>query len=226
LHKANFFMRIHKEGKSILLKILLLLLAVNAAIFLWKPHLCLYTLVVSIFIFLFFLNFFRSPNRHNKGDDPNLVYAPADGEVVVIEPTEETEYLNEKRMQVSIFMSVFNVHANWYPTAGKVLYYAHHNGDFKVAYFPKSSIQNERSTVVIETETASKTKILLRQIAGALARRIVTYAYEGKECHFNDHLGFIKFGSRVDLFLPMDAEILVNLKQRTMGNKTIIARLK
>lgn len=219
-------MKIHKEGRSILLKVLLLLVVINGAVFLWKQDLCLYTTGISALFFLFFLNFFRSPNRQNKGDDPNLVYAPADGLVVVIEPTEETEYLKEKCMQVSIFMSVFNVHANWYPTAGKVLYYAHHNGDFKVAYYPKSSTENERSTVVIETKTASKTKILLRQVAGALARRIVTYAHEGKECHFNDHLGFIKFGSRVDLFLPMDAEILVNLKQKTVGNKTVIARLK
>ncbi len=219
-------MKIHKEGKGILLKVFLLLLLINAAVFLWAQPLCAYTSGFSLLFFLFFLNFFRSPNRHNKGDNPNLVYAPADGTVVVIEPTEETEYLKEKCMQVSIFMSVFNVHANWYPTAGKVLYYKHHNGDFKVAYYPKSSTENERSTVVIETETASKTRILLRQVAGALARRIVTYAYEGKECHFNEHLGFIKFGSRIDLFLPMDAEILVGLKQTTKGNKTVIARLK
>jgi phosphatidylserine decarboxylase len=219
-------MRIHKEGKSFIFKMLLLLVLLNAVVCLWKQEVCLYTLATSLLVFLFFLNFFRSPNRHNPGDDPHLVYAPADGTVVVIEPTEEPEYLNEKRIQVSIFMSVFNVHANWYPTAGRVLYYAHHNGKFKAAYYPKSSTENERSTVVIETEATGKPKILLRQVAGALARRIVTYACKDQECHFNDHLGFIKFGSRVDLFLPMDAEILVNLKQKTIGNKTVIARLK
>jgi phosphatidylserine decarboxylase len=144
--------------------------------------------------------------------------------VVVIEPTEEQEYLKEKRIQVSIFMSVFNVHANWYPTKGKVVYYTHNNGRFMAANLPKSSTENERSTVVIETP--NKTKILMRQIAGALARRIVTYSREGHECGVNEQMGFIKFGSRVDLFLPMDADVKVKMKQAVVGNKTIIAKLK
>ena len=153
-----------------------------------------------------------------------MVVAPADGTVVVIEPTEENECLHEKRIQVSIFMSVFNVHANWYPVNGTVTYYVHNNGHFMSANLPKSSNENERSTIIIET--ADKTRLLMRQIAGALARRIVTYAREGEPCSVNQQVGFIKFGSRVDLFLPLDAEILVNLKQSVRGNETVIARLK
>jgi len=136
---------------------------------------------------------------------------------------DELEYFGEKRIQVSIFMSVFNVHANWYPVRGKVLKSVHHSGRHMAAFLPKSSTENERSTVVIETP--SKTQILVRQIAGALARRIVTYAHAGKECHLNEHLGFIKFGSRVDLYFPMDTEIFVQVGDSTTGNETIIARL-
>ena len=220
-------MKLHKEGKGIIAKIILLLLVVVNAVFLLKTDLFPYAVALSALVLLFFLNFFRSPKRQNDSDDPNLVYAPADGVVVVIEPTEETEYLKEKRIQVSIFMSAFNVHINWFPIDCKVEYVTQHNGDFKVAYFPKSSTENERSTVVIETtKSTTKHKILLRQVAGALARRIVTYAAVGEEGKLNQELGFIKFGSRVDLFLPMDSEILVGLKQKTIGNKTAIARLK
>ena len=217
-------MTIHKEGRRILAKVFIIFVALNALVYVAYPGLFIYTSVFSVIAFLFLVNFFRSPNRFNKGDDPNLIYAPADGTVVVIEPTIESEYLGEKRIQVSIFMSVFNVHANWYPIAGKVIYYTHNDGRFLAANLPKSSVENERSTVVIETP--NKTQILVRQVAGALARRIVTYAYVGKECHFNEQLGFIKFGSRVDLYLPMDAEIFVRMEQKTRGNKTVIARLK
>ena len=152
-----------------------------------------------------------------------MIVAPADGTIVVIEPTVEDEYLNEKRMQVSIFMSVFNVHANWFPTNGKIVYYTHNDGRFMSANLPKSSTENERSTVVIETP--NNKRILVRQIAGALARRIVTYAKTGQTCSVNEQLGFIKFGSRVDMYLPMDSEILVNMRQHVVGNKTIIAKL-
>jgi phosphatidylserine decarboxylase len=157
-------------------------------------------------------------------DDPNLVLAPCDGKVVVIEPTMESEVLDEKRIQVSIFMSVLNVHANWYPIGGTVTYYTHQDGRFMSAHLPKSSTENERSTVIIETE--NKTKILVRQIAGALAQRIVTYAQVGKKYNLNDEIGFIKFGSRMDIYLPLDSDILVSLKQKTVGNQTPIARLK
>jgi len=179
--------------------------------------------VISAGVMVFFSFFFRNPTRIVEIDDPGLIIAPADGNVVVIEPVEEYEYFGDKRIQVSIFMSVFNVHANWYPIAGKVIKTVHHNGRHMAAYLPKSSHENERSTVVIETP--SKTQILVRQIAGALARRIVTYAHVDKECHLNEHLGFIKFGSRVDMFLPMDTEIFVTVGEKTTGNETIIARL-
>ena len=221
-------MTIHKEGKRFLLTLLVLIIVIN--IFIYALFACSYPNVVKFaigvggLVFLFFLNFFRNPNRVFEGFEEEMILAPADGTVVVIEPTIEDEYLKEKRIQVSIFMSVFNVHANWYPTHGKVIHYTHNNGRFMAANLPKSSEENERSTVVIETPL--KIKILVRQIAGALARRIVTYAREGEECNVNSQLGFIKFGSRVDLFLPIDSEILVKMKQHVRGNKTVIAKLK
>lgn len=220
-------MTIHKEGRRFLLTLLITIIIIDLLIY-WQlagsyPLAAKSVIGISCFVFLFFLNFFRNPKRVFEGFEEGLIVAPADGTIVVIEPTMEDEYLKEKRIQVSIFMSVFNVHANWYPTCGKVIYYTHNNGRFMAANLPKSSTENERSTVVIETPY--KTKILLRQIAGALARRIVTYAHEGETCNVNSQLGFIKFGSRVDLFLPLDAEILVSMKQCVRGNKTVIARL-
>ena len=172
---------------------------------------------------VFLTYFFRNPTRVVEIDDPSLIVAPADGTVVVVEVVDEHEYFGEKRLQISIFMSVFDVHANWYPVAGKVLMTKHHKGRHVAAYLPKSSHENERSTVVIETE--GKTQILLRQVAGALARRIVTYAHAGRPCHLNEHLGFIKFGSRVDIYLPIDSEVYVQVGEETTGNETILARL-
>lgn len=218
------YIKIHKEGRAILFSLLFILFVVNLIIYLKFPTPALaVTTVLSAAILCFFAYFFRNPSRRIKIDDSGLVVAPADGTVVVIEPTEELEYFGDKRIQVSIFMSVFNVHANWYPIQGTVIKSIHHNGRHMAAYLPKSSHENERSTVVIESE--GKTQILLRQIAGALARRIVTYAHAGKACHLNEHLGFIKFGSRVDLFFPMDTEIFVQVGEKTKGNETIIARL-
>lgn len=220
-------MTLHKEGKGILLTLLGVLVVINLIIYYCffesSPMGVKIAAGVSLFLFLFFVNFFRNPNRQFEGFEDGMIVAPADGKVVVIEPTMEDEFLNEKRIQVSIFMSVFNVHANWYPTQGKVVYYTHNDGRFMAANLPKSSTENERSTVVIETP--SKTRILVRQIAGALARRIVTYASEGKDCHVNDQLGFIKFGSRVDVFLPLGSEVFVKMKQNVVGNRTLIARL-
>lgn len=221
-------MTINKEGKGIL--ITLAILIVIALLFVYfcfrdtNPIIFKSVVTGSIIIYLFFLNFFRNPKRIFENYEDDMVLAPADGTVVVIEPTEELECLHEKRIQVSIFMSVFNVHANWYPVNGTVSYYVHNNGHFMSANLPKSSNENERSTIIIEM--ADKTRILMRQIAGALARRIVTYAREGEASEVNKQVGFIKFGSRVDLFLPLDAEILVNLKQSVKGNQTVIARLK
>jgi phosphatidylserine decarboxylase len=223
----NILMKIHKEGKKILISLLLILVIINLLVYIQfgsdHPVATKIVMGTSALIFLFFLNFFRNPKRIFEGFQDGMIVAPADGTIVVIEPTMENEYLKEKRIQVSIFMSVFNVHANWYPTHGKIVYYTHNNGRFMAANLPKSSTENERSTVVIETP--NQTKILVRQIAGALARRIVTYAKEGEECKVNSQMGFIKFGSRVDLFLPMESEILVTMKECVTGNKTIIAKL-
>ncbi|NLI71535.1 MAG: phosphatidylserine decarboxylase family protein [Bacteroidales bacterium] len=218
------FIKIHREGKWIIAFTLFLLLALNVIIYLQfpKPILAI-NIIVSSFLFLLVTFFFRNPSRVVEVDDPSLVLAPADGTVVVIEPTEEHEYFGDKRIQVSIFMSIFNVHANWYPINGTVLKVEHHDGNHRVAYSPKASIDNERSTIVIESE--GKTQILVRQIAGALARRIVTYAKAGRKCHLNEQIGFIKFGSRVDMFLPLDTEIFVTIGEPTTGNETIIARL-
>lgn len=204
--------------------LLLILLLLNLFIYV-KYQLIVFTvnIVISALLLFFFAYFFRNPRRRVIIDDPSLVVAPADGTIVVVEPTEEYEYFGDKRIQVSIFMSIFNVHANWVPVKGKVLKSVHHNGRHIAAFLPKSSTENERSTVVIET--TFNTQILVRQIAGALARRIVTYAHAGKECHINEHLGFIKFGSRVDIYFPLDAEIFVQVGDITVGNETIIARL-
>jgi phosphatidylserine decarboxylase len=204
--------------------LLFILFSVNIFIYLRFPNfLFALTTIVSGGIMVFLTYFFRNPTRVVEIDDPSLIVAPADGTVVAIEEVEEHEYFGDKRLQISIFMSVFDVHANWYPVAGKVLMTKHHKGRHVAAYLPKSSHENERSTVVIETE--GKTQILLRQIAGALARRIVTYAHAGRPCHLNEHLGFIKFGSRVDLFLPVGSEVYVQVGEETTGNETIIARL-
>ncbi len=220
-------MKIHKEGKKFLLKMAAVLLAINLVlliIFGWETsNVPCYFFIFSVVLLLFLVNFFRDPERVFENFEDGMIVAPADGTVVVIEPTMEDEYLKERRMQVSIFMSVFNVHANWYPTHGTIKYYVHNDGNFMRANLPKSSTENERSTVVIETP--SKVQILVRQVAGAVARRIVTYAKEGVECNVNQQLGFIKFGSRVDLYLPLDAEIMVNMHQPVVGNHTIIAKL-
>lgn len=218
-------MRIHKEGRNMLLILLFTLIIINGALFVLSNNIILPVVVacVSIALFIFFTYFFRISNRILIADD-NYVIAPADGTIVVIEPVMEDVFFHEMRMQVSIFMSVFDVHANWYPISGKILHSSHQSGRKMAAYLPKSSTENERSSVVIEAKNGQK--ILVRQIAGALARRIVTYAKEGEEAKINQQLGFIKFGSRVDLYLPMDAEILTELKEETVGNETIIAKLK
>lgn len=217
--------KIHKEGRHMLLILLFTLILINGALFYVSLNIIIPIVVtiISIMVFIFFTYFFRISNRILIADD-NYVIAPADGTIVAIEPVMEDKFFNEERMQVSIFMSVFNVHANWYPISGKILHVSHQNGRKMAAYLPKSSAENERSSVIIEAKNGQK--ILVRQVAGALARRIVTYAKEGMECHLNQQLGFIKFGSRVDMYLPMDAEILIDLHEDTVGNETIIAKLK
>ncbi|MDD6210062.1 MAG: phosphatidylserine decarboxylase family protein [Bacteroidales bacterium] len=218
-------MKIHREGTSILLASFMVLLLLNLLIahnnepshFRQAFH------IISAVFFLLLLNFFRYPKRIYKGEVENMIVAPADGTIVAIEEVEENEWFNDRRLQVSIFMTVFNVHANWIPFAGSVMYVVHHSGRFMAAYLPKSSTENERSTVVIKAENGQE--ILVRQVAGALARRIVTYPRKGKSYKINDELGFIKFGSRVDLYLPLGSELLVEMDQKVTGNITQIAKL-
>jgi phosphatidylserine decarboxylase len=224
--KKTLGITIHKEGRKILLWLFFILALLNLLIWMLFGRVALVVfLIASAICFLFITNFFRSPRRIVNAGLMDIV-APADGKVVVLEKTFEGCLLNEERIQLSIFMSIFNVHANWYPFDGKVIHYSHQNGNFMAAYLPKSSIENERSTVLVQSSFNQKT-VLIRQIAGALARRIVTYAYTDKKVHLNEHLGFIKFGSRVDVFLPVDAvDILVKPGDKTIGNQTIIARWK
>lgn len=219
------YVKIHKEGRIILGTLALILLFVNLYIYTHFPFgiVPIINIIISALLLFFFAYFFRNPPRKVYIEDPSLIVAPADGTVVVVEPTDELEYFGDKRLQVSIFMSVFNVHANWYPMKGTIIKSIHHSGRHMAAFLPKSSTENERSTVVIESE--SGTQVLVRQIAGALARRIVTYAHPGRRSHLNEHLGFIKFGSRVDLYFPLDTEIFVQVGDSTTGNETIIARL-
>lgn len=218
-------MKVHKEGTGLLLTLFTILFIVNVVLYYTVQNGLLFYAVslTSAIFFLLILNFFRSPYRRFPFDPEGFVIAPADGTIVAIEETVEKEIFREKRLQVSIFMSVFNVHANWFPVNGTVKYVAHQNGRFMAAYLPKSSTENERSTVVITTTQGID--ILMRQIAGALARRIVTYPKAGEACNVNEHMGFIKFGSRVDLFLPVDSEVLVEMDQKVTGNQTVIARL-
>jgi phosphatidylserine decarboxylase len=154
----------------------------------------------------------------------NKVVAPADGKIVVIEEVAENEYFKDKRIQVSVFMNIFDAHVNWIPLDGTIIHSSHQNGRFMAAYLPKSSTENERSTIVIQRDNGKK--ILVRQIAGAMAKRIVTYARPNQKCRINEQLGFIKFGSRVDLFLPLDTEIKVQMDEKVKGNQTVIAQLK
>lgn len=220
-------MKVHHEGRGVLAIYFAILAVLNFALyyFFGQPILSYLIGAVSLVVFLIALNFYRSPYRRFEGDMTNVVVSSADGKVVAIEEVYEGEYFKDKRKLVSVFMSPFNVHANWFPINGKVLISKHHEGRFMAAYLPKSSTENERSTVVMETEDG-RNQILLRQVAGAMARRIVTYPKEGDVGHIDEHLGFIKLGSRIDLYLPLDAEILVEMDQKTVGNQTVIARLK
>ncbi len=219
--------RIHREGTDTLIYSVMVLVAVG--VILWRSFESHAPFIVFAAIFgtvwCIVLNFFRCPIRLFGTDDTEkLVVAPADGRVVVIEEVEENKYFHEKRIMVSIFMSLFNVHANWFPVDGKVKMVKHQNGAFHKAWLPKASEENEMTDVIITTPDG--VDVLCRQVAGAMARRIKTYAKEGEDCYIDEHLGFIKFGSRVDLFLPVDSEILVDMKQATTGNQTLIAKLK
>ena len=203
----------------------LVVVVLNALVF-WAAGLSFWSflvLVVTLVAYGIAVNFFRCPIRLFEGDIENTVVAGADGKVVVVEEVEENEYFHDRRIMVSIFMSLTNVHANWFPVEGFVKLVEHQNGNFHKAWLPKASMENERTTVVIETPAGEE--VLVRQIAGAVARRIVTYARPDEECYIDEHLGFIKFGSRVDVFLPLTAEVKVKLGQATTGNQTVIAKL-
>jgi phosphatidylserine decarboxylase len=217
--------KIHHEGTNILLILAVVVLAINIPLWLWvKPMaVAICSTVIWTILYLLVVNFFRSPKRQFKGDPTDAVVASADGTVVALEETYESEYLKCQVIQLSVFMSLVNVHANWFPVNGEVIHSSHQSGRFMAAYLPKSSTENERSTVVIETPNGQK--VLVRQIAGAMARRIVTYAHPGVEASIEDHMGFIKFGSRVDIYLPLGTEIFVKIGDKTIGGVTQVGRL-
>ena len=218
--------RIHREGNDTLIWSFIVIAAV--ALLLWRLDVKVWFwlfLVVFGTAYAIVVNFFRCPIRYFPQEDTEgIVVAPADGKVVVIEEVEETEYFHDRRLMISIFMSPFNVHANWFPVDGQVKSVKHQNGNFHKAWLPKASEENERADVLITTPDG--TDVLCRQIAGAMARRIVTYAKEGEDCYIDEHLGFIKLGSRVDVYLPVGSEVLVKMGQKTTGDQTIIAKLK
>ena len=221
-------MKINKEGLKIIATsglIVAIVLAANClmSIYGWLPMWATITiLVVALGLWGFIIRFFREPARPLLKDD-QIVFSPCDGEVVVVEPTEENEYMGCKCLQISVFMSVHNVHVNWFPVSGEVEYFKYHPGKFLVAWHPKSSEDNERTTTVVNT---GKHKVLFRQIAGFVARRIVSYAEVGKRVEQNTKCGFIKFGSRVDLLLPLDCEPLVKIGEKVVGSQTPLVRLK
>jgi phosphatidylserine decarboxylase len=219
-------MTLHREGKSLLISSLLIVLVINGLVAYFFPenvYLRETIVVITSLFYLIILQFFRVPAR-NTEINPNHIIAPADGKVVVIEEVEEPEYFKGKRKQVSIFMSPLNVHVNFNPISGIVTYFKYHPGKYLVAWHPKSSTENERTTCVVKHENG--TEILFRQIAGALAKRICWYVKEGDQVTQGQEFGFIKFGSRIDIYLPLDAEICVNIGDKPVGSETIIAKLR
>ena len=216
--------RFHKEGFLIMAGTFCTL-AVLVGLCWWigNPYLLGFSIFAALVIFTLIAQFFRNPEREIPVSDNNLVYAPCDGKVVVIEETTEGEYFKDRRIQVSIFMSPLNVHVNRNPISGVIKFFRYHEGKYLVAWDPKSSTENERTTVVIDS---GRHQVLFRQIAGSVARRIIAYVKEGDTVWQGRDMGFIKFGSRVDLFLPLDADILVSLEEKSIGNKTVIAKLK
>ncbi len=218
-------MTIHKEGRTLLFVSLIILVGI-----IWVADYFFHTteiirdiiITIGVIFYLLFLQFFRSPSFEVKRDEKQVL-APADGKVVVIEETEEKEYLKSRRQQVSIFMSPVNVHVNRMPVGGSISYCKYHPGKYLVAWHPKSSTENERTTIVARMKNGNE--ILFRQIAGALARRIKWYVKEGQPMQQGEEFGFIKFGSRVDIFLPLDAKINVAIGEVTKGGRTIIAEL-
>ena len=219
-------MRLHKEGRGTILASLCVVVIVVSLTFALRASFTVKALELILlgFFFLLLLHFFRNPRRPLTNPDNRMVYAPADGTIALVEQVKEPEYFGDDRMQISIFMSPLNVHVNRYAVGGTVSYKKYHPGKYLVAWLPKSSLLNERCSTVIKTTEG--VEILLKQIAGAVARRIVCYAEKGAKAAQGDDLGFIKFGSRVDVLLPLNSKILVNKDQIVKGNVTIIAELK
>ena len=217
-------MRFHKEGYTSLAIVVLFVFVVNALADYYDASVYFkwFLYALSAFLLIAILQFFRSPIKRVTPDE-QIVLCPADGKVVVIEETEETEYFKDRRIQVSIFMSPINVHVNRNPISGIVSYFKYHPGKFLVAWHPKSSTDNERTTVVVKNR--SNVEVLFRQIAGAMARRIVWYVKEQDTVTQGAEFGFIKFGSRVDLFLPLGTDVLVNIGDKVVGGKTVIAKI-
>ena len=217
--------RIHREGTDELLYSLFIIIAI--AVVLWRSFDTPIPFIIFVGIigaaWLMMLNFYRCPIRYFNGDTEKTVVAPADGKIVVIEETDEDEYFHDRRLMISIFMSPLNVHANWFPVDGKVKFVKHFDGNYHKAWLPKASEENEHADIMIETPDGQS--VLVRQIAGALARRIVTYAKEEEDCYIDEHLGFIKLGSRVDVYLPLGSKPCVKMKQSTTGDQTVIAKL-
>lgn len=217
--------KIHHEGVALLILLFIVLAALNVPLWVFMPTVTIPVVLssLSFLCYLFVFNFFQSPKRTFHGDRKGCVVSSADGRVVVVERTMEPEFIKGEALQISVFMSPLNVHANWFPVDGEVVYTAHHPGRYLSAWLPKSSTENERSTIGIITDTGAR--VTVRQVAGAMARRIVTYAEPGVEANINDHLGFIKFGSRVDIYLPVDAKPLIELDEKVCGGVTQIALL-
>lgn len=215
-------MTFHREGVATLVLVLVLGSGLVAAAHTWLPEWAFYLVCVGVTVVLaLVVNFFRMPTRQIGTLDPQEILAPSDGKVVVIEKVHEPEWFNDERIQVSIFMSPLNVHAQWAPIAGTVKTARYHPGKYLVAWHPKSSTENERTTHVIEGERGT---VLFRQIAGAVARRICHYMNEGQILAQGDEVGFIKFGSRIDVFLPVGSEICVELEEAVTGLETVLAR--
>lgn len=217
-------MKFHKEGYTSLAIVVLFVFVINALADYYDASVYVkwFLYALSGFLLITILQFFRSPIKRIIPDE-QIVLCPADGKVVVIEETEETEYFKDRRLQVSIFMSPINVHVNRNPISGVVSYFKYHPGKFLVAWHPKSSTDNERTTVVVKN--SANVEVLFRQIAGALARRIVWYVKENDVVTQGAEFGFIKFGSRVDLFLPLGTELSVNIGDKVVGGKTVIAKI-
>ncbi len=217
-------MRVHKEGFLVIAVAFLIWLALNIVVGMTgELYFRCFTFVATTPVLILVIRFFRHPKRLIELK-PNCVLSPADGQIVAIEETLESEYFGSRRLQVSVFMSVYNVHVNWIPVPGIIKYFKHHNGRFMAAYLPKSSTDNERATTVIQMEDG--TEILARQIAGAVAKRIITYPKAGATVNQRNELGFIRFGSRVDLFLPIGTKVYVELGQLVTGSQTVIADLQ